>query len=230
MGNLHPGVIALIAALVGGVAGGAVANMTIKVPTAAASAEAGPGAAPADTTDLARRVAELERNATKTERTRRLERAVAQAGGGDDADAGAPPGARAIDDPVFETAVRDVIDQIDEERKEERDTRRADRRRRMAEGWTTELATELALNDAQKQKVMKVVEDYYEGLRAMRESDAGPPASRGEWQQRAKAEREKAETKLAQVLDPGQMAKYKGLDDDKKLGVGGGGRRRGRGQ
>lgn len=224
MTQLHPAVVAAVAALLGGVAGGALVRVTARAPAPATSAAREPGAA--DTSDLEKRIAALEQNASRAERTRRIERAASQAApAGDDSAAPAPAAGRpSVDDPVFETAVRDIIDQIDEERREERDARRSERRKRMAEAWTHELGSELSLSDAQKQKVAEVVQQYFEDLRAMRQSDAGP-SSRDEWRERARAEREKAEKKLAQVLDPGQMEKYKGLDESKKLGAGGGGRR-----
>ncbi|MBK8994699.1 MAG: hypothetical protein IPM35_02965 [Myxococcales bacterium] len=224
MAQLPPAALAVVAALIGGVAGGAVVRMTTRTPGPATSAAREPGAAP-DTSDLEKRVAELERNSSRADRTRRIERAAAQAAPAGDEPAAAPGSGRpSIDDPVFETAVRDIIDQIAEERREERDARRTDRQKRLAESYAGELGTELGLSDVQKQKVAEVVQQYFEDLRAMRESDAGP-GSRDDWRERARAERQKAEGKLAQVLDPAQMEKYKALDDDKKLGAGGGGRR-----
>lgn len=227
MADLPPAAVAVVAALIGGGAGGAVARLTAKAPTPAASASREPGAAP-DTSDLEKRITTLEQNAAKSERSRRVERAAAAAApSGDDPGGAAPaPGKPHIDDPVFDTAVRDIIDQVSEERREEREARQTDRRKRMAEAWTQEIAGELGLSDAQKQKVADIVREYFDSLRALRDSDAGPPASRAQWRERARAEREKAEKKLGQTLDAGQMEKYKGLDDDKKLGMGGGGRGR----
>lgn len=230
MAQLSPLATAVIAALLGGVTGGAVVRLTQRAPPPVTSATREAGAA-SDRGDLEKRIAELEQNASRSERTRRVERAVAGvAPAGDDSAPAPPSGARpAIDDPVFQMAVRDVIEQLEDERREERGARGAERRKRMAETWSAELTTALGLSDAQKQKVAQVMQDYTESLRSMRDADAGP-TTRSEWRDRARSEREKAEGKLGQILDGGQMEKYKALDDDKKLGMGFGGGGRGRRQ
>lgn len=230
MAQLSPVATAVIAALLGGVAGGAVVRLTQRSPPPATSATREAGAT-SDSSDLEKRIAELERNSSRTERTRRLERAVANAApAGDDTAPPSPNGGRpTIDDPVFQLAVRDVIEQLEDERREERGARGAERRKQMAAAWSAEMTTALGLSDAQKQKVAQVMQDYYDSLRNSRDGDAGA-GTRSEWRDRARTEREKAEGKLGQILDSGQMDKYKALDDDKKLGVGSGGGGRGRRQ
>ena len=226
MAQLSPAVTAIVAAVLGGLVGGGIVRFTMRGPAPSASATREPGAAP-DTSDLEKRVAQLERGSSRSVRAERMERAAAQAAPSGAGDEPAPAGAGRphIDDPVFENAVRDVLEQVEDERREERSARGAERRKRMAERWTGELASELGLSDAQKQKVAEAVQEYFESLRALRDSDAGP-ASRSEWREAARSEREKAEGKLGQILDSGQLQKYKALDEDKKLGFGGGGRGR----
>ncbi len=226
MAQLSPVVTAVIAAVLGGLVGGGVVRATMRAPAPVTSAGREPGAAP-DTAELEKRVAQLERSSSRSDRVQRVERAAAQAAPSGVGDEPAPAGAGRphIDDPVFENAVRDVLEQVEDERREERSARGAERRKKMAERWTSELGTELSLSDAQKQKVAEAVQEYFESLRALRDSDGGP-GSRAEWREAARTEREKAEGKLGQILDSGQMQKYKALDDDKKLGFGGGGRGR----
>lgn len=231
MESPSPLVHLLIAAVVGGVAGGVAGRYSAPAPKAKATTTA--AAEPSDTSDLARKVEQLERTVATLERERRVTRAALarNAQAGDDM-AGAPDGGArsgSIDDPVFETAVRDIMDQIDDERREERRARMEERRKQAADRWAGWLGGELGLNDAQKQKVADIVRDYFQQMQAMRNSDAGP-MSRSEWRDKSRELRAKSEEKLGQVLDPQQMDKYKNLEDDQKIGFGfGGGRRRGGG-
>jgi len=122
------------------------------------------------------------------------------------------------------------LDQVNEERREERRARFEERRKQVADRWSSWLGTEVGLNDAQKQKVAAIVQDYFKRLQEMRNSDAGA-MSRSEWREKARSVRADSEKQLGQVLDAQQMEKYQGLDDDQKIGFGfgGGGRRRGGG-
>ncbi|MFO0569671.1 MAG: hypothetical protein U0263_28740 [Polyangiaceae bacterium] len=220
--------IALGSALVGGLAGGAAGRLSSKPPVAAAAATREPAASGEGGGALEKRVAELEQKLAASERSRRVERMARQAATdpeGADAGAVSPP---KVDDPVFEAAVRDVVEQMEDERREARETRRSDRQRQVAERMLENLSTELALSDAQRKKVADIISEFYDNMRALRDSDAGVQ-TRGEWRDKMRAERDKAEGKLGQVLDSGQLEKYKGLENDKKLGFGGGGRRPARG-
>jgi hypothetical protein len=225
-----PYVPILIALLAGGVAGGVAGRLS--VPTAKAKTATAASAEPTDTSELAAKVDKLERTVASLERERRVTRAaLARSLGQDGAEPSADGGVAAptIDDPVFETAVRDIMEQIDEERQTERRARWEERRKQAADRWAGWLGGELGLNDDQKRKVAEVVQDYFKRMQEMRNSDAGP-MSRSERREQSQALRTESEKKLGQVLDPSQMEKYRGLDDDQKIGFGfGGGRRRGGG-
>ncbi len=227
MSTVTPWVPVVAAALLAGAAGGAVgryAAPAMKPPrTTSVSPEvADPGA-------LTQRIGELEDTVRRLERGQQMARVVAalgsvaapSAGGTDD-------GARAatVDNPVFQAAVRDVVDQMELERRGEREARFEERRRQGAEQWSASLGEKLGLSEAQRQKVTDVMMDFSREMRAARSSDAGSP-SRDEWRQRAAAARQKGEDKLGQILDPTQRQKYDTLDDEEKLGSGRGGRFRG---
>ena len=137
--------------------------------------------------------------------------------------AGADP---VVDSPVFEAAVRDVVDRLEEERESEREVERAERRKQWAEQWSGELGGQLGLNEAQKVKVREIAANFFERLRDLRRSGAGQPGSRDEWRERMSALRSEAEGKLGEVLDPGQMSRYQTLDSELKLGARFGGRGR----
>ena len=123
-----------------------------------------------------------------------------------------------------------MMSQVEDEKREERRARMAERRKEAADRWAGWLSSELGLTDAQKGKVAEVVKSYFEALQAMRQSDGGP-VSRDDWRQKARELRVKSEKELGQVLDPAQMKKYEGLEDDQKIGfgMGRGGRRGGGG-
>jgi len=221
-----------LGALVGGVLGGLVtfwlvgsASPKLEKERAAASA----GAAEEAPADIEDRLAALERsvgrlrggNAVRSLMAAQAASAAASPGkpgadapGGDE-NAGGDP---VIDNPVFEAAVRDVVDRIQEERESERELERAERRRQWSDQWTNDLATSLKLNETQKAKMREIADQFWERLREFRNSDAGRP-SRQERRARMSALREETEGKMAQVLDPSQMSAYKELDDDMRLGA-----------
>jgi hypothetical protein len=215
----------LAASLASGVIGGVTVHLVSRPKT---SAKPGVSASAEPSSDLANRIDGLERSVAGLERERRIRSLVTPS---DDNDPSTPDaGARraVIDDPVFDTAVRDVIEQVETERTNERQLRGQERRKQNIERFTNDLGQELGLNDAQKAKVLEVVQSYFDELRAMRETDGGGPLPRSEWRQKARDLRDKSEAKLGQILSASQMDKYKELDDDKRLGAGGG-RRGGRG-
>lgn len=121
-----------------------------------------------------------------------------------------------VDDPVFEVAVRDLMDRVEEERSSERDVRRDEQRRRMADTWVSELGLELGLADAQKAKVLEIVTEMFQRLRELRNVDAGT-LKRSERVARMRALSEEAEKKLSTVLDSTQMNAYRALDEDLRL-------------
>lgn len=231
MDQSSPIVPIVIAVLAGGIAGGIAGR--VSAPDTKAKATTAASAEPADTSDLAEKVAKLERTVAALERERRITRAaLARRMQGDDGttdgDGGAAPAT--IDDPVFDTAVRDIMSQVNEERREERRARWEERRKQAADRWAGWLGGELGLSDAQKQKVAAIVQDYFKRMQEqMRNPDAGP-MSRSERRDKMRSLRADTEKQLGQVLDAQQMDKYDGLDDDQKIGFGfGGGRRRGGG-
>jgi hypothetical protein len=229
MAEAAPFVPILIAVLAGGVAGGVAGRMSAPAPAPRTAKSA--AAEPEDSQALGAKVAKLERDVAALERERRITRAaLARALPSDSdpaagADGGAPP--RSIDDPVFELAVRDVMDQIDDERRQERQARWEERRKVAADRWSAWLGTELGLSDDQKRKVADVVKSYFEKMQATWQSDAGP-VTRQERRSKMRELRTESDKQLAQILHPQQKAKYDGMDEDDKIGFGfGGGRRHG---
>ena len=212
--------------LLGGLLGGGVVRLstpTPKPPRTIASAET---ATDADSS-AEERIQQLEKAVATLERERKMTRLATAYGSAMAAaeDAGAAPSS-VVDDPVFQAAVRDVMDQRETEKRDERKTERDERRRKGAERWSNQMATTLGLTDAQKQKVTAAMQGYFEDMRALRESD-NPPSSPGEWRQKMTELRNKREGELTQALTPEQKQKYDALDDDEKLGAGFG---RGRGR
>jgi hypothetical protein len=168
---------------------------------------------------LQARVKALETNQSNARVIPSLQRLVAQGAGGASAGSQAPaqPLAPVVDDPVFEAAVRDVMDRAQEEREADRELEREERRKRMAQRWSDELASQLALSDAQRPKVQAIVQEFFDQLRAMREADAGT-IGREERRQRMRDLREQGERKLNEVLDRSQQEKYKQLGNEQRLG------------
>ncbi|HVJ15976.1 MAG TPA: hypothetical protein VM686_11045 [Polyangiaceae bacterium] len=139
----------------------------------------------------------------------------APAPGGGERPGGSDP---VVDNPVFEAAVRDLVDRIEEERQSEREVERGERRRQWSEQWTNDLTASLKLNDAQKTKMQEIANQFWERLRELRNGDAGASPSREERRAQMGALRDEAESKMAQVLDPSQMSTYKSLEDGQRLG------------
>lgn len=212
MSSTTPWVPVLGAALLAGAAGGFVGRaMAPAAKASPAASSARPEAAAADTAALARRVEQLEQQAARLDRARTAERAPTGRG--------PAPGGEArpiVDDPVFEAAVRDVMDRLEEERRGERQTKREERQAQSAERWSQALGEKLGLSDAQKQKLAEIAQELSRQLRELRDSDAGSPTD-----ERVRELRARGEARVAQVLDPRQMEKYGALDPGEKLGSGG---------
>jgi len=132
----------------------------------------------------------------------------------------APDPPAVVDDPVFEAAVRDILERVDEERDSEREVRSEERRREAAHGWTAEFAARAALREDQKAKVFSIVQEYLNALRDPRDSgpDAGPAMTRREWRARSRELRDRAEQRLAEVLSRDQLDSYHALDEDQRIG------------
>lgn len=224
--------VALVGGAVGGVVGRVTAPASAQAPTAVAESP-GDGNQPAsDAPALAKRVGELEATVRELERERRLRgaaRAYAEPPEQSPAPDGGVRGPAAVDDPVFEAAVRDVLDQVRVEQRSQRDTEREERRRESVTRWSGGLQAKLRLTDPQRQKIERIAEDYFAELRKLRDSDARPQ-SREEWRTKMQALREQSNAKIGGLLDPSQRRDYQALAAEEQLGfgLGGGGRRRNR--
>jgi hypothetical protein len=227
------------AALGGGAMGGlAVAKLGGDRPKGAASAKAGEDALePEQAGSLAERVERLERELATVKRQRNAAEALAAYGSAladDEAqgDGGSTAGRHVIDEPVFELAVRDVVDRVDAERSADRRARRMERQNAAAKRMIERYAEELKLTADQKTKMEAIVREHLQAMTALRDSDGdagAAPASRDEWRERMRGMREQTEKKLSGVLDQTQMEKYRELRSEEGFGMGGGRRgRRGR--
>lgn len=213
--------------VVAGAAGGVVGRYAAPAPQSrASSAAVFPDRAPADPVEIERRLDDLERRVARIGHVQVIPR-VSETPSPAASDGRPKQGTavQAVDDPVFEAAVRDVVEQLEEERRVERESRTDERRKQAAERWSTSLGDKLGLTEGQKQKVMALATDYVNELRAARGSDT-EQVSGDEWRQKAVALREKSEARLSQVLDPTQRQKYDALEEDEKLGLAVGRRRR----
>jgi hypothetical protein len=203
----------LVAGVLGGAVGGAVV-LGLRAPnTPKAVKESVAPVASAEPSALEGRVLALEQTVARLSRRPVTVLSPAPAGSLMD---GGTAGATVVDDPVFEVAVRDIVDRVEEERSSERDVRRDEQRRRMADTWVSELGLELGLAEAQKTKVLEIVTEMFQGLRELRNLDAGT-VKRSERVARMRAVSEEAEKKLSTVLDSTQMNAYRALDEDLRL-------------
>ncbi len=205
-------------------------------PAASAAAEERNADAPSDVED---RIAALERSLERLRGRVALQPLGAAAPGasGAAASSGSAPQAEVaplVDNPVFEAAVLDVMDRAEQARRADREAERSEWRKQMAQQWAGDLSGKLKLTDAQKAKLEEIASTFMERVRELRESDAGPPASRDEWRSRVGALREQAETDIGKTLDASQMGSYRELPEEERLGMrvpfrrggGGGGRDR----
>jgi len=138
-----------------------------------------------------------------------------------DAPSGAEPSreAPAVDDPVFEAAVRDVFQRVDEERESERQVQREEQRQAAAQSWAAELTERLGLRPDQKTKIETLAKEFFEKMREGFRTDAGAPTQFEDRRERMRTLRKEYEERLGTVLDPGQIGEYQKLDDDFKLGA-----------
>jgi len=228
----------LVAALLGGVAGGVAALRLGRAAAPIAKAERPRREAPSDAESpveseqpedpefeaLRGRVAALDR------RVSLLTAALAR-GQEPGLDPGDEPSPREADvaDPVFEAAVLDIMDRERERADGEREVRRAELRTQRTARLSESLATNLELDDDQKQKVADVISAHFDAVRALR-SDDNPerPVTPREWREKAAELERSLQERLASVLTPRQMAAYQALEPDDQISSGFG-RPRGRG-
>ncbi len=218
--------VATTSALVGGIAGAGVALWAApgapKKTSKSASARGAESAAASDA-PLEERLANVEQALRALERRRASPlRSVPVADGGSAPAAvpGAPPGEAAlVDDPLFEAAVRDVIERAESDRETEREMRRDDRRKQMAASWADDMATKLHLNEQQKTKVLEIAQKFMSEIsRIWEQRDGGTGRSRSERRAEVQKLQEQSEQALRGVLDPAQARAYEALDEDDKLG------------
>lgn len=122
-----------------------------------------------------------------------------------------------VADPVFEAAVRDILERIDDERRQERTTRSQKRAQLGAERASSRLAEELSLTDRQKQELFEIMKKHYESMAALRDSD-DQPGTPGEWRERMQEVRRKTEEAIESHLSPAQVEKFQSLDGSEFFG------------
>lgn len=124
-----------------------------------------------------------------------------------------------VADPVFEAAVRDLLDRIDDERREERTERTRRRAGHGAQRVADRLTQELGLTERQQQELLDIFKAHYETLATLRDQDAtDAPATPGEWRARMAEIRQSTDTKLEEALTPAQLEKYRNLDTSEFFG------------
>jgi hypothetical protein len=218
--------IPLLTGLLGGVVGGIgvwliMSYKSSQGPQIAASAEASrasrPGSASASE-DLEARIQKLERRGAAAQALGEYAKAVANrtADGGP----GSQPQLINPENPVFELAVRGVVEKLEWEKGEEQRVERDNRRLERAEQITTHLAQKLSLNPNQRSQVSQVVVESMNAFRELRNPTDGSsgPSSRSEWRARTGKIRETTDAKLAQILNPAQLGTYRDLlENDEAL-------------
>jgi hypothetical protein len=108
---------------------------------------------------------------------------------------------KAIDDPAFEAAVRDVVERAERERLHEMQGH-------TVHLWGDKLAEKAELNDTQKAKAIEIATELQEKIRELRSPDGGLPPNRELGPKRDEL-REQAEKRLADVLSTKQMQVYR---------------------
>lgn len=200
--------VAGIAALIGGIVGGATTSwMRSDAPKPAASVR---HELP-DYDDLSMRIEALESQVGRLAQQRWAPAALPTPAQAAPADSTARP-ANPIDTPVFEAAVRDVIERMEHDRAEDRAARRTERQTQQAQRWVDRLAGQASLTEEQKAKLVAIAREFQDRLRQGMESDGGP-ISREEFVERRNAARAESEKKLGEVLSPQQMQTYKESDN-----------------
>lgn len=172
--------------------------------------------------ELEDRVASVQNQARSRQALEQVARALAE---GEDPEAEKPKSAmRGVvdaEDPVFELAVRSVMDRMEWEKDEERRVNRARRQSERTERQTSLLQQRLQLNDPQSQAVTRALGKQMEQFRALRGGDGAeerPRLTRTEWRERATEIRKQTESELAEVLNDEQLRGYRTFVEDEGLG------------
>jgi len=207
------GVVALAAAA-GALGGGVVVWKATRPAAPLVAAEPG-----APTDELTPRVATLEQTVSRLAAQPRVALTLPAPVNSVDAPHAAPaPSAAVVDDPVFEAAVRDVVQRVEEEHASEHEAKLAEQRTTAATHWASGLVEKLHLNEQQQAKVAAIAREFYDHVRdALAVPDGGATPSFNDQRAKVRALRNESEQKLGQVLDPSQLATYEKLDDDDQL-------------
>lgn len=135
------------------------------------------------------------------------------------------------EDPVFEMAVRSVMDRVDWEKDEERRTVRENRQVERARRQTDLLTERLGLDAEQSQAVATALSRQMQRFRALRDADddsaVSRPVTRQEWRERIGEIRQQTEDALREILSEEQMRKYVEVAEEEGIGARGFGRGRG---
>lgn len=125
---------------------------------------------------------------------------------------------KTVDDPVFEAAVRDVLDRVQDERDSQRNTRRDQREAESVDRWVAAVGPQLQLRDDQQTQIKAILQKQSESMRALRDSNTDErPMLRSEWRAKMQEISQQTEAALVGVLDASQRAKYDALDEDDKI-------------
>jgi hypothetical protein len=219
--------VAVASAFVGGAAGAGVTlfatSSSSKHPSKHPSTPSSGSTAAPDDRSLEERLASVEDAVRALERRR-----SPLAGVTAPSDAGATPGqptnaaAEApslVDDPVFEAAVRDVMERAEGDRDSERELRREDRRKQEVTRWTDDIAARLGLNEQQKQKVLEIAQEFTASAGKLWQADGGAPPPREQRRAEVQKLREQTVQKLRGVLDEKQARAYDALPEEDQLGL-----------
>jgi hypothetical protein len=203
-------------ALLGGMSG---TSLMLWMTQRDAASEPAAAAASVGEAELGRRLELVERALAASEpRVRPLSTALASAGS---ETTGAEPAALDeapvhVESPVFEAAVRDIIDRTEEGRDDERAVARDEKRRQRDEYWVNELTMRLGLTPAQTERLITIQADLASELE--RERSANEPFTPRDKRRAAeRAIRQRADEQLRGVLAPRQQNAYDQLNDELKL-------------
>lgn len=122
--------------------------------------------------------------------------------------------------PVFEAAVRDLLDRIDEERREERQSRRGARMEEGARALSENLTRKLGLSKDQEQKLVEATKRHFAALMALGdESSETRPKTSAERRERREALRQQMDDELSRIFSGAQHAAYEELPDEERIGA-----------
>ncbi len=217
--------IPLATAVLGGVVGGLITQHSAASPAKAVQSADANSVEPGTDGTLTDRVAALESQVARLKREKNAIAALraygsAMAANRRPPDAGAAP-STAVDDPVFQTAVEDIIDRTRQERRQQR-------MQRFTQRVNDRLTSELKLDPAQQQKIAQAIQDFMQKVRDMWENrDADGGLDRTARRQQMQKLRDDARKKISGSLRSDQLDKFQSMD--RVLPFGGRGGRRGGG-